>query len=127
MYLKAITRLGILVLLILTGMTLYSKASGGTGCLAQEAQCEGKCGDNGACISNCQAQYLACKSGHGLIKAVLPLVPLEESIATKMADSSSEDLPNLPGQLNAAIPFFYDVPVLRRDHQIRGSTILGIW
>lgn len=61
MYLKAITRLGVLSLLVLAGMTRYSEAGAGTGCLAQEVRCEARCGDNGNCILNCQAQYVVCK------------------------------------------------------------------
>jgi PIN domain nuclease of toxin-antitoxin system len=60
-------------------------------------------------------------------KAVLQHVPLDESIAMKMAEVSRQDLPDLPDRIIAATALFYGVPVLSRDHRIRSSTIQSIW
>ena len=59
--------------------------------------------------------------------AVLQHVPLDESIATKMAEVSRLEIPELPDRVIAATAYLHGVPVLSRDRKIRSSTIQSIW
>lgn len=60
-------------------------------------------------------------------QAVLRYVPLDENIATKMAEIPRQDIPDLPDRIIAATALFHVVPVLSRDGRIRASTIRTIW
>ena len=60
-------------------------------------------------------------------KAVLRCVPLNEEIATRMAEVPRQDIPDLPDRVIAATTLFYGVPVLSRDGRIRSSSIQAIW
>jgi PIN domain nuclease of toxin-antitoxin system len=60
-------------------------------------------------------------------KAVLRHVPLDESIAIRMAEIPRQDLPDLPDRVVAATALFFNVPVLSRDSRIRSSSPNTIW
>ena len=60
-------------------------------------------------------------------KVVLQFVPLDEHVATKMAEIPRQDLPDLPDRVVAATALFYKVPVLSRDRRIRALDIKTIW
>lgn len=60
-------------------------------------------------------------------QAVLKHVPLDDRIATKMADVPRQDVPDLPDRVIAATGLLYDIPVLSRDNRIRSSIVQTIW
>ena len=60
-------------------------------------------------------------------KSVLRHLPLDESVAMKMAEVSRKDIPDLPDRVIAATAKLRGIPVLSRDARIRSSTITTIW
>jgi PIN domain nuclease of toxin-antitoxin system len=60
-------------------------------------------------------------------KAVLRHVPLDETIAMRMAEIPRQELPDLPDCVIAATALSYAVPVVSRDGRIRASSIQTIW
>jgi PIN domain nuclease of toxin-antitoxin system len=60
-------------------------------------------------------------------KSVLRHIPLDESVAMKMAEVSRKDIPDLPDRIIAATAQLRGIPVLSRDSRIRSSTITTIW
>jgi len=59
--------------------------------------------------------------------AVLQHVPVDESVAFKMAEVPRQDIPDLPDRIIAATALLCGVPVLSRDERIRTSAVQTIW
>lgn len=59
--------------------------------------------------------------------AVLRHLPLDHTIAAKMAEVSRQAVPDLPDRVIAATALFYGVPVLSCDGKIEASGIPTIW
>ena len=60
-------------------------------------------------------------------RAGLRYVPLDEHVATKMAEISRHSLPDLPDRVIAATALLHNLPVLSRDSRIRSSGLKTIW
>jgi PIN domain nuclease of toxin-antitoxin system len=60
-------------------------------------------------------------------QAVLKHVPVDESVAMKMAEIPREHVPDLPDRVIAATGLLYAVPVLSRDGKIKSSSVKTIW
>jgi PIN domain nuclease of toxin-antitoxin system len=60
--------------------------------------------------------------------SVLRHIPFDQKIATKMAEVSREEIPELPDRIIATTAYVYGVPVLTRDTEIQNSKMVqSIW